>query len=184
MNVCLSIPAWEGIKKTEGNPGHALFPAYFFSTSAALGASLRGDRSHLGAPEESLEQPCFGASSEPGDRSSSRDRCTQKMPLREHPRLHRRLPGGIPGVSRDRGGAGARRGCVLPPAGCGGTAGTPRVDERCSGGGTQPSGATWRLNNAGLLVLLFYRKKSLIEHHRSCFRKKVLEAIGANICKQ
>ncbi|KAI6078679.1 hypothetical protein LUU34_00294700 [Aix galericulata] len=65
------------------------------------------------APEESLEQPCFGASSEPGDRSSSRDRCTQKMPLREHPRLHQRLLGVLPGVSRDRGGPGPVAACDL-----------------------------------------------------------------------
>lgn len=131
-NVCLSIPAWEGIKKTEGNPGHALFPAYFFSTSAALGASLRGDRSHLSAR---LARGKFGAAV---FRSKQRARRPFFFPRQVHPKNAAQgaptaspaapggAAGGVPGPV-----AGA---CCPPLAAEGLRAGTPRVEERCSGG--------------------------------------------------
>lgn len=117
--------------------------------------------SALALPEESLEQPCFRASSEPGDRSSSPDRCTQKMPLREHPRLHQRLPGGLPGVSRGPSRVRAaprwlRRDCGRAPRGW----------RRDAPGG---KAAFWSYLEAKqcwfIISIIILKKKSLIEHH-------------------
>lgn len=132
-------------KKTEGNPEHALFPAYYFSASAALGVLPLVDLSHLNARVASgksgaavfpSKQRARSRCCEHGDRSSSRDRCTQKRPLREHPPLHRRVPGGLPAVSRDRGGGRGPPWVRAAPRwlrrGCG--AGTPPVEEMLRGG--------------------------------------------------
>lgn len=159
-NVCLSIPAWEGIKKTEGNPGHALFPAYFFSTSAALGASLRGDLSHLSAR---LARGKFGAAV---FQSKQRARRPFFFPRQVHPKnAAQGAPTASPAApgGGSRGCPGARRGCVLPPAGCGGTAGrAPRGWRRDAPGG---KAAFWSYLEAKqcwfIISIIILKKKKL-----------------------
>lgn len=137
-------------KKTEGNPEHALFPAYYFSASAALGVLPLVDLSHLNARVASgksgaavfpSKQRARSRCCEHGDRSSSRDRCTQKRPLREHPPLHRRVPGGLPAVSRDRGGGPwpAVGACCPPLAAAGLRGGHPAGGGDAPGGGMLPA---------------------------------------------